>query len=198
MRSIKSIDIGVVKSIVKGENSYLVTIDNNVSAHVPLDHPVKDYFIDQPICFPHFKNDAIALVAYSDGTSDWVAARIAVSIDGEVVIGGTRYDFKDATFERVADSPVESDGGTPCPNYAYVSSMPVPSAYGLYLDSQFFKHNFDTIKEALSDASQVRLVDMAYDYSRELGYSLIYIQPTRFTLEYCEQAGIPTDEDHHS
>lgn len=188
-----SVNIGVVSCIIKRDNQYLVTIDNCISGYVPLDHPVKEYFIGQKIYFPHFKNDGIALVNYTNGGSNWLPARIAISIHGEVIVDKIRYKFTELTFKQFADLSKNIGEDFLYRGYASITSPPVPSGYGLYLNSQFAEHNYEVIKKVMADTTKEQLVDIAYSYSRELGYSLVYIQPTRFTQKYCEQKGIPTE-----
>jgi len=192
LNKMKTIEIGVVSRVIKHEDNYTVLLDNGVSGDVPLNHPIRAAFLNQPISFPHFKNDAVALITYTDGTSDWLPARIAVSVRGEVVNNKLRHEFNALSFEEFSTLSAKTEANNPYISYAYVTSMPVPSPYCFFFDSQFAKHNYTIIKEIMSTQGKISLVDIVYSYTRDLGYSLVYIQPTRFTEEYCKQVGIPT------
>lgn len=195
MSDIISVNIGVVSSIEKKEDSYLVCLDDGFSAHIPLEHPVRKRYINQNIYFPNFYNNAIALITYSNQKSDWLPARIAISIKGNIVINKKLFKFNNLSFDQFLKLSNEYNLNHIPQVYAVITSIPVPSGYGLYSTAQFAQHNYNTIKFALENSNEKNLVDIAYSYSKELGYSLIYIQPSRFTQEYCKNAGIPTSKE---
>lgn len=191
---IVSCDIGVVRSIVKKEHSYSITLDNGVTADIPWNHPVRNRYLKQPIRFPHFTNNAIALVTHANTGSDWLPARVAISLHASVVVKGTRYAFHDFTFEEFSKvyNEHKTDG---IPHaYAQITSPPMPSGYTLFADAPFARHNYETIREILENPDENTLVDIVFSYSAKTGYILIYIQPTRFTPEYCGKAGISTEK----
>lgn len=190
VNTIVSIHPGIVFSIEKKENSWFVTLDDGSFAHIPLDHPVGKTFAEKQVCFPHFTNNGIALVRYADGTADWLPARIAVSIQGEVIVGNIRYSYENSTFEQFAKGADALGGAQPYKTYAYIGSMPVPSGYTFFPDAQFAEHNFALIKKTVQAKAKEQLVDMVYTYSKKVGFELIYVQKTRFSPAYSAQMGI--------
>lgn len=191
MKHIASLRSGVVFAIELQEHGYLVTLDNGSTGLIPLEHPIREYFTDKKVLFPHFINAGVALVSYTDGSSDWLPARLAVSVQGRVVVNKNHYKIHEYSFEHFA-SLSQQRGKNQNTGYAYVTSMPVPSGYTLFLDPQYAKHNFTVLQQLAVAQADSQLVDMVYTYTKGTGYILVYVQPTRFTQKYCEQMGIQT------
>jgi hypothetical protein len=125
--------------------------------------------------------------------SDWLPARIAVSgFAGGISIGTKKYDFIDLTYEQCTDLTIQAQQEASSIHYGELSILPVPSYYRLHFDEQFSEHNFNIIKEMFTEQDKDMNIDIAYSYSPKIGYSIVYVQPTRFTLQYCQNAGIRT------
>ena len=192
MDSIKEITIGVATSTTREGDAHVVVLDNGTSYTVPLGHPVPDIYIGTTIHFPYFNNTGLALVRYADGRSGWLNARVAVGMKGILNMGDARYAFHELTYEQCVALAPQAEAGDWPTHYGMLSILPVPSFYWLHFDDQFAKHNYTVIQKALADPGQDVLVDIAYKHAEGVGYTIVYVQPTRFSREYCEQAGIKT------
>lgn len=172
VKEIKQLSIGFVKNIEVTDDYFMVTNSKNVTYPIPRNHPVQDEYINQELSTsPLAYNNGIALVQFTDGTTDWLPARLHVQLDTAVNVNGKTKKLNEVHKTELINDTRDNK----YTKYLYCFIDPVPSAYKIFYESQYFEHNFDLLYTDKAD-----YFDVVFSYSNSHGYEIIYIQKSQF------------------
>ncbi|MDL2207382.1 hypothetical protein LJB82_01500 [Desulfovibrio sp. OttesenSCG-928-M16] len=192
MEKIRAVHIGLVSSFVKNNDQYFVTLDNGVSAI--LEKPIFESHLASEVSFePYSRNNAVAIITYDSGRTDWRPARVGVTVWGLLMKNNEAYDVRefpkriDYSSEEYVSQLHNKGADADC---IRVECLPAPSFYQLYFFSRFFKESYEALIGSMASSydkaytKPVYRVDIAYEQDEGAsGYTVILIQKSRFQAQ---------------